>query len=90
MAPAAWGAAWPWLGISLGVLLLLALLRRPIQSLVRLAGRTGLGFCFLALFAPVGKLLGAGLGINLFNALVLGVLGVPGFGLLMMLNWVLR
>lgn len=80
----------PWLLGSLGVVLALALLRRPLGSFLRLAGRTGLGLGFLALFAPVGQLFGAGLGVNLFNALVLGVLGVPGFGLLMMLNWALR
>lgn len=80
----------PWLLGSLGVVMALAILRRPLGSLLRLVGRTGLGLCFLALFGPVGQLLGAGLGINLFNALVLGLLGVPGFGLLMMLNWVLR
>ena len=58
--------------------------------LFRLAGRTGAGLCALAVFAPVGNLLGAGLGVNLFNALVLGILGAPGFGLLLMLKWVLR
>ena len=87
---ASWAAGLPWLVVSLGVLTALILLRRPIQSLVRLVGRTGLGLCFLALFAPVRELLGAGLGVNLFNALVLGVMGAPGFGLLMMLKWVLR
>ena len=68
----------------------LALLRQPLGALLRLAGRTGLGLCFLALFAPIGQFLGAGLGVNLFNALILGFLGAPGFGLLMMLNWALR
>lgn len=80
----------PWLLGSLGTVMALALLRRPLRSLFRLVGRTGIGLAFLALFAPVGQLLGAGLGVNLFNALVLGVLGVPGFGLLMMWNWLLR
>ena len=85
-----WAGGLPWLAVCLGVLAALILLRRPLRSLGRLVGRTGLGLCFLALFAPVGKLLGAGLGVNLFNALVLGVMGAPGFGLLMMLKWVLR
>lgn len=80
----------PWLLGSLGVVMALALLRRPMGSFLRLAGRTGLGLGFLALFAPLGQLLGAGLGVNLFNALILGVLGAPGFGLLLMLNWALR
>lgn len=85
-----WTATLPWLLGSLGVVLALALLRRPLTGLLRLVGRTGLGLCFLTVFAPVGQLLGAGLGVNLFNALVLGILGVPGFGLLLMLHWVLR
>lgn len=83
-------ATLPWLLGSLGVVIALAVLRRPLGSLLRLVGRTGVGLCFLALFAPVGQLIGAGLGINLFNALILGVLGAPGFGLLMLLNWALR
>lgn len=73
-----------------GVMILLLLFRKPIGSLLRLLGRTAAGLCALAVFAPVGSLLGAGLGVNMFNALVLGVLGVPGFGLLLMLRWVLR
>ena len=85
-----WITPLPWLLGSLGVVLALALLRRPLSSLLRLAGRTGLGLCFLTLFAPIGQLLGAGLGINLFNALILGLLGAPGFGLLLMLNWALH
>lgn len=73
-----------------GVMILLLLFRKPIGSLLRLLGRTAAGLCALAVFAPVGSLLGAGLGVNLLNALVLGALGVPGFGLLLMLRWVLR
>lgn len=80
----------PWLLGSLGVVMALAMLRQPIGAILRLAGRTGAGLAFLALFAPVGQFLGAGLGVNLFNALILGILGVPGFGLLMMLNWALH
>ena len=55
----------------------------------RLAARTGLGLAGLAVFAPVGNLLGIGLGVNLFNGAVLGLLGLPGFGLLLMLHWML-
>ena len=44
----------------------------------------------LALFSQVGRLIGVQLGVNLVNALVLGVLGLPGFGLLLMVQWVLR
>lgn len=82
--------ALPYVAGALCFVTALCLLRRPLGGLLRLAGRTGVGLGFLSLFAPIGRLVGAALGVNLFNALVLGVLGAPGFGLLMMLKWVLR
>ena len=75
-----------------GLLLCAALftLRRPAARLLRLALRSSVGLAALALFSQVGRLIGVSLGVNLVNALVLGVLGVPGFGLLLLLQWVLR
>lgn len=90
MGPGALSASLPWLAGSLLLLLALCLLRRPLGSMLRLLARTGAGLAFLSLFAPLGNFLGVGLGVNLFNALVLGVLGAPGFGLLMLLKWTLR
>ena len=66
------------------------LLRRPAARLLRLALRSSVGLAALALFSQVGRLIGVELGVNLINALVLGVLGAPGFGLLLMLQWALR
>lgn len=86
----AWTTALPWLLGTLGVALFLALFRRPLRGLLRLTARTGAGLAFLAVFSPIGQFLGSALGVNLFNALILGVLGAPGFGLLLMLKWVLR
>lgn len=80
----AWGVA----GLLLCTALLL--LRRPLAQLVRLVLRSSVGLAVLALFSQVGHLAGISLGVNLVNALVLGLLGVPGFGLLLMLQWVLR
>ena len=68
----------------------LFLLRWPLAQLIRLAVRSSVGLAVLALFSQVGQLFGVTLGINLVNALVLGLLGVPGFGLLLMLQWALR
>ena len=56
----------------------------------KLGLRTGLGLGALALFSGVGETIGVHLGINLFNGLLLGLLGAPGFGLLLMLHWVLQ
>lgn len=73
-----------------GGLLLLILLRKLVAWVIRLLLRTALGAGFLTLLSYVGGAVGLQLGVNLSNALVLGLLGAPGFGLLMMLNWLVR
>lgn len=80
----AWGLA--------GLLLCagLLLLRRPLSRLLRLLLRSSVGLAALALFSRVGGLIGVSLGVNWVNALVLGLLGLPGFGLLLMVQWALR
>ena len=80
--------AWCLAGLLLCAALLL--LRRPAARLLRLALRSSVGLAALALFSQVGHLLGIRLGVNFINALVLGLLGVPGFGLLLMLQWALQ
>ena len=75
----AWGVA---VMVALAALLLL---HRPLGRLL-LAVRSSVGLAALALLNQIGL----GLGVNLVNALILGVLGVPGLGLLLMLQWVLR
>lgn len=81
--------ALPWIMGGLVLVLLLAALRRPLEWLVRLAARTGVGLAVLWGLSGVGGLVGVHLGVNLVNALVLGLLGAPGLGLLLMLNWAL-
>jgi inhibitor of the pro-sigma K processing machinery len=80
--------AWCLAGLVLCAALLL--LRRPAAWLLRLALRSSVWLAVLALFSQVGRLVGISLGVNLVNALVLGVLGAPGLGLLLMLQWALR
>ncbi len=77
-----------WWSVGLGgAFLLLVALRKPLAGAVRLLARTGLGTAALALLAPLGGAVGISLGVNLLNGAVLGVLGAPGLGLLLMLNW---
>ena len=80
--------AWCLAGLLLCTALLL--LRRPVARLLQLALRSSVGLAVLALFSQVGGFVGIKLGVNLVNALILGALGAPGFGLLLMLQWVLR
>lgn len=81
--------ALPWMVGGLILILLLAALRRPLGWLARLAARTAAGLAVLWVLNGVGGLVGLHLGLNLVNALVLGVLGAPGLGLLLLLDWAL-
>ncbi len=76
--------------VVFAVLTALVLLRRPLGRLGRLGLRSGLWLGFLWLFRAIGPLVGVTLGVNLFNALTLGALGLPGLALLMLIQWVLR
>ena len=80
------------LPLLIGAFLLLAL-ARSFRSPLKLAGKlllnTLLGFLALWLVAATSAHTGIALGMNLANALVVGVLGLPGFVLLLLLQWVL-
>ena len=71
-------SGWLWAAAGAAVLALV---------LFRLAVRSGLGLVFLWLFQSMGPLVGVHLGVNLLNGLVLGLLGAPGFALLLMAQW---
>lgn len=71
-------------------LLLLPACRAGLGRLLKLLARTLAALGGLAALKAVGGALGLGLGVNLLNALTVGVLGVPGLALLLMLNWVTK
>ena len=75
---------WGWWTAAGIAVLVLALFRRPLGALCRLAVLCGIGMVFLWLFQVVGCFLGIRLGVNLLNSLILGILGVPGFALLLL------
>ena len=78
-------------GLAIFLSLMLAvLLRRVLGHVFRVVARTALGGGLLAVLAQFGGLLGLHLGVNLYNALVIGLLGMPGLGLLLMLNWLIQ
>ena len=79
-----------WLAAGFGVCVLLLLLHKPLGRLLRLGGRS---VAALAVLAGLGRLAPASLllpGANLLNALVVGVLGLPGLLLLLLLQWTFR
>ncbi len=59
----------------------------PFRVAVKLLINTVLGFVGLFLFNLVGQGFGVTLGLNFFNAGIIAVLGLPGFGLLLLLQW---
>ncbi|WP_295581642.1 pro-sigmaK processing inhibitor BofA family protein [uncultured Oscillibacter sp.] len=80
------------LAALLGGFFLIALLRvfrAPLRLALRLLGNTLLGFLALWAVNATAAFTGIALGLNLWNALVIGVLGLPGFVLLLLTQWVL-
>ena len=76
----------------LGILLLAGLvllirLRKLLPSLLRFLARSAAGYLFLCFFSSFGPGMGLTLGANLVNSAVLGLLGLPGFGMLLMMRY---
>lgn len=78
----------PWLSVLIFSVLFLVIFRKPIGWLLKLAARSAVGLGFLALWSYSGLLPALALGVNAFNAVALGLLGLPGFGLLLLLRWI--
>ena len=68
---------------------LLRVFRTPLKIALKLLANTLLGFLALWAVNLTAGLTGISLGLNLLNALVIGILGLPGFVLLLLTQWVL-
>jgi inhibitor of the pro-sigma K processing machinery len=77
------------LGLFGAVVLVVALklFTAPLRLVLKLLLNTALGFVGLLAFNLIGGALGLSLGLSLFNAVVIAVLGLPGFALLLLLQW---
>ena len=76
----------------LAVFFLIALIRvfsAPLRLALKLLANTALGFLALWAVGLTAGVTGITLGLNLWNALVIGILGLPGFALLLLVQWVL-
>jgi len=76
------------IAVSLGVMAA-RIFAAPLKLLGRVALNTLLGLGSLLLVNATNAVTGLHLGMNLFNALVVGILGAPGLGLLLLVQWVL-
>ena len=66
----------------------LKLFAAPLKLTGKLLVNTLLGFALLGLLNVLGVLARLSLGLNLFNALMIAILGVPGLALLILLRLV--
>ena len=82
--------------VSLGLVLLflvvacVRLFSAPLKVALRVLINSVLGFGALWLLNLTGGVTGIALGVNIFNSLTVGILGVPGLFLLLLLQWVLK
>ncbi len=78
-------------GLCVAGLILLVLVIRvffaPLRWICKLAINTGLGYLGLFVLNWLGSFVGFTIGINLFNAVITGLFGVPGLLLLCLLKW---
>lgn len=81
--------------IALGLVLLflvvmcLRLFAAPLKLALKVLLNSALGFGAVWLLNLTTTVTGLSLGLNLFNAAIIGILGIPGFGLLLLVQWVL-
>ena len=76
-------------GVGLALLaVVVRVFSTPLKLLLKVGLNTLLGLGALILLNAVSPVTGLSRGLNLFNALVVGVLGVPGLGLLLLVQWV--
>ena len=81
--------------IALGLVLLflvvvcLRLFAAPLKLALKVLLNSALGFGAVWLLNLTTAVTGLSLGLNWFNALLIGILGLPGFGLLLLVQWVL-
>ena len=71
------------------IIALIRVFRTPLRLALKLLCNTLLGFLALWVVSLTSGFTGIALGLNLWNALVIGVMGLPGFVLLLLVQWVL-
>lgn len=74
--------------IGLSIFIVFKLFSLPIRWIFKLLINTAAGFVFLFLFNYIGAYIGLSLGINILNALLIGIFGIPGLILLLLAKWI--
>ncbi|WP_103981046.1 pro-sigmaK processing inhibitor BofA family protein [Helcococcus massiliensis] len=66
--------------------IVLKILRVSMSVIIKLLWNGAIGLVLLVIFNALGSILGLNIEINALNAIVAGLLGVPGIVLLLILN----
>ncbi|HHU23352.1 MAG TPA: pro-sigmaK processing inhibitor BofA [Clostridiales bacterium] len=75
---------------ALGLLsLLFKILKTPIKLALKLLVNAIVGFLSLVVVNLLGSFIGISLGVNWLNAIIVGLLGLPGVILLLLLKYLL-
>jgi inhibitor of the pro-sigma K processing machinery len=74
--------------IAILVLLVFVILRKPIKIVFKLLLNIVIGFIALFAINYLGSFIGVTVTVNWINAVIVGVLGVPGVALILLLRWI--
>ena len=73
--------------VAILVLVVFIILKKPIKIVLKLLLNTVIGFVALFVLNWLGSFAGITMPINWLNAVLVGVLGVPGVALVLLLQW---
>lgn len=73
--------------IAILVLVIFTILKKPIKIVFKLILNTVIGFVALLILNWLGGFIGVTIAVNWINAVIVGVLGVPGVALILLLQW---
>lgn len=74
--------------IAILAMLVFIILKKPIKIVFKLIINTVVGFFALFLINFLGSFIGVSIAVNWINAVIVGVLGVPGVALVLLLKWI--
>jgi len=74
--------------VVIGVFLVIRILKKPIKFIFKMLINTAIGFILLTVFNCFGAIIGFTLTINAVNAILVGILGVPGVILLIIFSFI--
>jgi len=65
------------------------LFKAPLRLIFKLIINTIGGFITLVIINFLGSFIGISIGVNWLNAVIVGIFGLPGVGLLLILKWLM-